>query len=532
MNAHDINATRAGIDFAAVNAAAIPALSRLLPEWLPGGEIKGKEYTARNPTRGDRKPGSFSINTATGAWADFATNDAGGDPVSLYAYLHRMSQPDAARVLADKLGVAAEGPMFGRRKAAADASEKPEVQKSAPPKADKTPIVPVPADAPPMTFRHPQYGAPVMTWPYHVADGLAGYVARFDFTGKDGQPDKECLPITYCDLVDGRRAWRSKGFPDPRPLYRLPDFAAKPDAPVIVAEGEKSADAAAILFPDWIATTPPHGAKSPHKADWTALAGRRVIIATDHDKPGQDFGDKVCELARAAGAAEVLHLRPDRLGAWIWRDGQRVLRDGDLPQGWDVADAAEEGWTAATVAEAMNDPAFLTPYFDAEAREERDADSLLRGNAGTRQETGNAKSKRVWPFRIGKTGVEKRIERQDKDTGEVTIEWKWFCSHLEVAADTRSADGEDWGRLLKITDRDGQVKEWAMPMAMLAGDGTAYRERLLSLGLIMAPGRFAREALHEYISTARPPEKARCVNRIGWAGEAFALPRVTFEGKE
>lgn len=507
------------IDFAAVNAAAIPALSRLLPEWLPGGEIKGKEYTARNPTRGDRKPGSFSINTETGAWADFATNDAGGDPVSLYAFLHRMSQPDAARVLADKLGVAAEGRMFGRRKAAADGSERPEAQKSAPPKAAKMPIVPVPADAPPMTFRHPQYGAPVKAWPYHVADGLAGYVARFDFTGKDGRPDKECLPITYCDIGGGRFAWRSKGFPDPRPLYRLPDFAAKPDAPVIVAEGEKSADAAAILFPGWIATTPPHGAKSPHKADWTTLAGRRVIIATDHDEPGHEFGEKVCELARAAGAAEILHLRPDRLGRWLWRDGQRVLRDGDLPQGWDVADAAEEGWTAERVVEAMKDPAFLTPYLDAEDHEALSSRTDAAPDALA-----------SWPFRISKPGVEKRIERQDKDTGEVTIEWKWFCSRLEIAADTRSADGEDWGRLLKITDRDGQVKDWAMPMAMLAGDGTAYRERLLSLGLIMAPGRFAREALHEYISTARPPEKARCVNRIGWAGKAFALPRLTFEG--
>ncbi len=509
----------AQIDFAAVNAAAIPALSRLLPDWLPGGETKGKEFTARNPTRGDRKPGSFSINTETGAWADFATNDTGGDPVSLYAYLNGMSQLDAARALADKLGIAAEGAMFGRRKAAA--SEKPDAQKSASAKSDKTPIIPVPAEAPEMTFKHPKYGAPVKTWPYYVADGLAGYVARFDFTGKDGQPDKECLPITYCDLGDGRRAWRSKGFPDPRPLYRMPDFTAKPDAPVIVAEGEKSADAAAILFPDWIATTPPHGAKSPHKADWTALAGRRVIIATDHDEPGQDFGDKVCELARAAGAAEILHLHADRLGAWIWRDGERVLRDGDLPQGWDVADAVEEGWAAETVAEAMNDPVFLTPYPDAEERE-----------AMRRKADGAPDALARWPFRIGKSGVEKRIERQDKDTGEITIEWKWFCSHLEVAADTRSADGEDWGRLLKITDRDGQAKEWAMPMAMLAGDGTAYRERLLSLGLIIAPGRFAREALHEYISTARPPEKARCVNRIGWAGKAFALPRITFKGNE
>lgn len=68
-----------------------------------------------------------------------------------------------------------------------------------------------------------------------------------------------------------------------------------------------------------------------------------------------------------------------------------------------------------------------------------------------------------------------------------------------------------------------------MPMAMLAGDGTTYRERLLSLGLIMAPGKFAREALHEYISTARPAFKARCVNRVGWHSGAFTFPSQTAE---
>ncbi|MFV0643506.1 MAG: CHC2 zinc finger domain-containing protein [Sphingomonadaceae bacterium] len=99
----------AQIDFSAVNAAAIPALSRLLSDWLPGGVAKGKEYLARNPMRNDQKPGSFSVNTEKGAWADFATGDAGGDPVSLYAYLNGMDQVDAARALAEKLGLSAEG---------------------------------------------------------------------------------------------------------------------------------------------------------------------------------------------------------------------------------------------------------------------------------------------------------------------------------------------------------------------------------------------------------------------------------------
>lgn len=394
----------------------------------------------------------------------------------------------------------------------------------------KTPIIPVPADAPAMAFKHPKLGQPSRSWPYHDAEGrLVGYVCRWDFTDPEGEPTKEILPVTYCELGNGKRGWRSKGMPELRPLFGLPDILGWPDAAVLIAEGEKTRDAAAVLFPDMVATTPAHGAKSPHLTDFGPLAGRTVVIATDFDEPGrkndkskplhpgQDFGDKVCELARAAGATAVLHLPPARLGSWMWRDGEKVLREDPMKDGWDLADAHDEGWTAETVAAHRSDPAFLTPYRDAEERE-----TLRRVEAGEPEELTR------WPFRVVRNGVEKRIERTDKETGTVTVEWKWFCSLLEVAAETRSGEGEEWGRLLQITDRDDRVKEWAMPMSMLAGDGTAYRERLLSLGLIMSPGKFARDALHEYISTARPGEKARCVNRIGWQGRSYIALNENF----
>jgi len=96
------------IDFAAVNAVALRALPLILPRWLPDGKRHGREFVAKNPTRADRSTGSFSINLVTGKWSDFATNDRGGDPVSLAAYLFGLSQADAARRLADMLNVDAE----------------------------------------------------------------------------------------------------------------------------------------------------------------------------------------------------------------------------------------------------------------------------------------------------------------------------------------------------------------------------------------------------------------------------------------
>ncbi len=87
------------IDFAAINHAALTILPALLIKWLPDGQARNGEWVARNPTRNDRKPGSFLINMQTGKWADFATGDAGGDVVSLCAYLEGISQYQAAQNL-------------------------------------------------------------------------------------------------------------------------------------------------------------------------------------------------------------------------------------------------------------------------------------------------------------------------------------------------------------------------------------------------------------------------------------------------
>jgi hypothetical protein len=91
--------------FARVNRAAMCRLECLCREWTHRGRKVGAEYVALNPTRADKKLGSFRINLSSGRWADFATGDAGGDPVSLYAYLHGIRQIDAAKALASRLGV-------------------------------------------------------------------------------------------------------------------------------------------------------------------------------------------------------------------------------------------------------------------------------------------------------------------------------------------------------------------------------------------------------------------------------------------
>ncbi len=92
-----------------IATAALNNLSEIVYRWLPDAKRVGNEAQARNPKRGDREPGSFSINLLTGKWADFATGQKGGDAISLAAFLFDLPQPEAARRVAAMVGIALEG---------------------------------------------------------------------------------------------------------------------------------------------------------------------------------------------------------------------------------------------------------------------------------------------------------------------------------------------------------------------------------------------------------------------------------------
>jgi hypothetical protein len=94
------------VDFAAINAAALARLHELLARLLPGGRARGAEYYVGS-LRGEAGQ-SLRVRlhgARAGAWADFATGEKGGDPVSLAAAVWRVSQVEAARRLGELLGV-------------------------------------------------------------------------------------------------------------------------------------------------------------------------------------------------------------------------------------------------------------------------------------------------------------------------------------------------------------------------------------------------------------------------------------------
>lgn len=195
-------------------------------------------------------------------------------------------------------------------------------------------------------FQHSTYGAPVRVWTYRLPDDLiGGWIARYDL----GDGEKEVLPFTWSRNEEtGAEEVRMKSMPAPRPLYNLDRIMADTEAVIVIAEGEKSADAAEKLFPDWIATAIPGGSNAVRQADFTPLANRTVVIMPDHDAPGYDFALK---LIRAMPNSTCLRFLvwPTR---WPKEEGgaDYVMSKGD-----DADDHVTAGWTTEKLRQAVKE---------------------------------------------------------------------------------------------------------------------------------------------------------------------------------
>ncbi len=106
-----------------------------------------------------------------------------------------------------------------------------------------------------------------------------------------------------------------------------------------------------------------------------------------------------------------------------------------------------------------------------------------------------------------------------------TLTEKWICSPLHVDAVTTDTQEGNYGRLLRFRSTLGTWKTWAMPMAMLAGDGNELRAALLAQGVEIDPE--ARNGLSRYLQGRTPSRRMRCALQTGWADagfRAFVLP--------
>jgi putative DNA primase/helicase len=101
------------------------------------------------------------------------------------------------------------------------------------------------------------------------------------------------------------------------------------------------------------------------------------------------------------------------------------------------------------------------------------------------------------------------------------------CDIFDVVAETRDDFSKAWGLWLRWKDPDEREHNWAMPKALLAGDGGEIRSTLLDGGFCIAPMKMARTKFMELLALIKAETRARAVHSVGWNDGAFVLPDRT-----
>jgi hypothetical protein len=176
-----------------------------------------------------------------------------------------------------------------------------------------------------------------------TSGGLLGYVLRWD--AREGHR-KEFMPATCWRDGGGKASWQLKAWPGKRPLFGLDQLAARPDAIVLLVEGEKKvravelgplADAFTWAKRPVIGITWPGGSKAVEYADFSPLAGRDVIVLPDNDQPGETAADALVDVLGKVGLKRLRR----------WRAPTQA-RDK-----WDIADELPDGITPEAMVETM-----------------------------------------------------------------------------------------------------------------------------------------------------------------------------------
>ena len=155
----------------------------------------------------------------------------------------------------------------------------------------------------------------------------------------DAKPPKIFIHRTWLDgdwHYPSKRDPFASEWPAPRPVFNLPDLTDRPGAPVLISEGEGKSIAAADLFPDHVCIAWTGGTAGICHTDWAPLTGRAVILWPDADDKGRDCMAKLAQRLLPIAASVVVVKIPEA-----------------LPAGWDLADAAADGWTQARAAKVI-----------------------------------------------------------------------------------------------------------------------------------------------------------------------------------
>jgi putative DNA primase/helicase len=533
------------IPFDAIAQTLLASAERWCSQWLPGGKRHGHEYQAAKTSQGGMGD-SLSVNLNTGVWSHFASGDGGADLISLFAYIEGKTQGDAAKDLMAQLGMTMDAPTQ------APTPPKP-IDKPA--KDTWTPIQPVPDYAPKTNFNHWQYSNPQHIATYQRGAELYGYVVRF--IKSDG--DKITLPHVWAKSQKGEMKWTWKAFAEPRPLY-LP-AGERPDATVVVVEGERKADVLQALLDasapkTYQVTGWPGGCKAWALADWSWLAGRTVLLWPDSDSqrvtvPRADLAacntDAEREALQLAQPFKPAIEQPGiqamlAIGGRLQEHGCTVqllpaFAPGDKPDGWDCADAIEtDGWDFAAIQTFFGKaaglghgpasasmqggtPDWLAPYLTNTGKwlvsrklviKALECDPVLVNVLGLDQMSNNIVARSDWPWFNGKAGP---------ITGTVDL---MLGSYLSSTYGLPSIPRQALGEAIETVAHQNQfhpLREW---LQGLKHDGKSRIDKWLVHALGETPESLKDQSgLFEYLSLVGRYWLLGMVNRVMVPGCKF-----------
>lgn len=278
--------TANNITFAELAERLAEKVQELCTELLPGGKQLGHEWVCGSVNGEPGKSLHVELRgEKAGKWHDHATGE-GGDLLKMISVSKGIEVKAAADWARTFLGLPAWTP---------------------------DPDAPPPFDPLKFTFKQ-RY--PERAWTYRDASGaIIGYVCRFELDGK-----KDIIPLR---IIDGKPKWKGWTGEEKKPIYNLDQLTRRAEAPVLIVEGEKTADAARKLFPGHVCITWQSGSKAVKNVDWSPLIARstEVVLWPDADAPGR------------AAMRYLKTLLPDA----------NLVNTSMLPDGWDLADPALDG---------------------------------------------------------------------------------------------------------------------------------------------------------------------------------------------
>ena len=324
---------------------------------------------------------SFFVNDSTGRYRCYGSGcGANGDVVQFIREWHSVGFGEALHMAGELAGI--PRPQFGRRKESGPATEDSPAWRSvirkrptgAPVLRPATEFLrPVPEDiALPVPGRRVSVHDPVrkrsismLPTHVHAYRSVDNLVLCLVLRANARNGRKFFIQAGWNDSPEGT-GWSLVRFPRDfaRPLYGLseiPDWASRGGCGVLLVEGEKTRDAAAVLLPrkrtGLLSLSAMGGGAAVRQADWSPVAEtfRRlhlggqapveVVIWPDADiqTTGRDGHpvDRQLRFARDAAGPALQAFR--KVGKSV--RFTRILPPDGVSGGWDLADALEQGWT-------------------------------------------------------------------------------------------------------------------------------------------------------------------------------------------